>query len=62
MENMDKAGTHSTNIGADKLAENIPNAPKIVGPIWDFQKKLQIKGLLKTGQKTIKTFSVIMVD
>ena len=39
MENMDKAGTHSTNIGADKLAENIPNAPKIVGPIWDFQKK-----------------------
>ena len=32
MENMDK-GTHSTKMGADKSAENTPNAPKIFGPI-----------------------------
>ena len=33
MENMDKEGTHSTKMGADKSAENTPNAPQIVGPI-----------------------------
>ena len=26
-------GTHSTKMGADKLAENTPNAPKCFGPI-----------------------------
>ena len=31
MEDMDKAGTYSTNMGVNKLAEN---APKIVGPIF----------------------------
>ena len=37
MKNMDKGqGTHSTKMGADKLAENIPNAPK---SIWDFDEK-----------------------
>ena len=26
-------GTHSTKMGADKSAENTPNAPKFFGPI-----------------------------
>ena len=26
-------GTHSTKMGANKLAENTPNAPKTFGPI-----------------------------
>ena len=26
-------GTHSTKMGADKLAKNTPNAPKFFGPI-----------------------------
>ena len=39
-------GTHCTKMGADTLAENTPNAPKIVSPIclpkpksWGFSKK-----------------------
>ena len=36
-------GTLSTKMGADKSAENTPNAPKRFGPIcllvWDFPKK-----------------------
>ena len=30
MENMGKAGTHSTNMNTDKLAENTPNATKFI--------------------------------
>ena len=33
MENMDKGpGAHSTKMGADKSAENTPNAPKLICP------------------------------
>jgi hypothetical protein len=35
-------GTHSTKMRADKLAENTPNAPKIVCPspkVWNFDEK-----------------------
>ena len=35
-------GTHSTKIGADKLAQNTPNAPKLICPspkVWDFDEK-----------------------
>ena len=31
---MDFYGTHSTKMGADRLAENTPNAPKLIYPIW----------------------------
>ena len=33
MENMDTEPTVHTKMGADKLAENTPNAQKIFGPI-----------------------------
>ena len=33
MKKMDKEGTHSTKMGADKSAKNTPNAPKIFAPI-----------------------------
>ena len=33
MDNMDKE-THSTKMGADKLAENTPNLPEFICPIW----------------------------
>ena len=46
MENMDKAGTHSTNMNTDKLAENTPNALKIVGTF--FLPKPKNLGFLKT--------------
>ena len=49
MENMDKEYIHSTKMGADKLAENTPNAPKNFGPIClpmpkilGFKKKLSL--------------------
>ena len=33
-------GTHSTKMGANKSAENNPNAPKFICPnFWDFDKK-----------------------
>ena len=32
MKNMDK-GTHCTQMGADSLAENTPNAPEFIWPI-----------------------------
>ena len=35
-------GTHCTKMGADKLAENTPNAPKFICPspnVWDFNEK-----------------------
>ena len=45
MKNLD-IGTHSTKMGADKLAKNTPNAPKCICPIfcpspkvWDFDEK-----------------------
>ena len=48
MENMDK-GLTCTKMGADKSAENTPNAPQIFGPICllkpkslEFPKKLSL--------------------
>ena len=32
-------GTHSTRMGADSLAENTTNAPKLIRPTWDFDEK-----------------------
>ena len=32
MKTMDKEGTVCTKMGADKSAENTPNAPKFIGP------------------------------
>ena len=48
MGNMDIGhGTHSTKMGADKLAWNTPNAPKFICPnclpspkVWDFDEKM----------------------
>ena len=42
MENMDTF-THSTKMGADKLAKNTPNAPIFICPspkVWDFNEKM----------------------
>ena len=39
-------GTHSTKMGADKLAENTPNAPKFICPkLWDFYEKKSSLGV-----------------
>ena len=37
-----RQGTHSTKMGADKLAKNSPNAQKLICPspkIWDLDEK-----------------------
>ena len=40
-----RQGTQNSKMGTDKLAENTPNAAKLICPkVWDFdEKRLQIK-------------------
>ena len=43
---MNSQGTHSTKMGADKSAENTPNAGKLSAQIvWDFDEKKSSLGL-----------------
>jgi hypothetical protein len=56
-------GTHSTKMGADKLAENIPNAPKLICPIcltrfWISIKKASLVSVVRAHKDTHPFFYV----